>query len=111
MDQQIKHEWVANLKSGGVKQCRFRLYKVVEDAHCCLGVLCEMAVEAGIIKKSGDRHIKYGGLGHSLPDAVVEWAKLNSNNPQPKHSGSSLIGLNDGGKTFDEIADIIEKGF
>jgi len=112
MDQIIKSEWVAALRSGGLKQGFFRLNKPVDDTYCCLGVLCEIAVEAGVVeKKDMNGYATYDGSGHCLPSAVCEWAGLDKSNPQPKNSKSALISLNDNKFTFNEIADVIEKGF
>lgn len=115
MNQQIKHEWVAALRSGGVEQCKEQLNYGPNNAYCCLGVLCEMAVEAGIVTLKdevytsvNDRNDCDSGV---LPRSVMKWAGLHSNTPKPKHLKNNLVRLNDTGHTFSQIADIIEEGF
>jgi hypothetical protein len=46
-----------------------------------------------------------------LPLSVVEWSGVGEGNPLVNDGDSSLAKLNDGGSTFNEIADVIEKQF
>lgn len=46
-DQEIMREWVRRLRSGGYKQGRSRLR--LNDEFCCLGVLCDLAVDRNVI--------------------------------------------------------------
>lgn len=105
-------KWVAALKSGGYKQGTGNLQRNGE--FCCLGVACAIAIDNGMkleIEKidEGDEgwYVRYDGQGGALPFSVVKWLNLVSSIGEIK-SGSSLIRLNDTGKTFAEIADIIE---
>lgn len=49
MNKHIKQEWLKRLKSGEYTQGPSLL--AFSGLHCCLGVLAEMATEAGIVKK------------------------------------------------------------
>lgn len=111
MDQVIKANWVAELKSGRYKQGRLYL-RTANDEFCCLGVLCDMAVKAGVLpapKHGNDddtMEYYYGSRSRYLPDEVFRWAKLP--NSSPECGGTSLAERNDSGETFEEIADCIE---
>ncbi len=81
----IKKRWVAALRSGKYKQGREALN--TKGRLCCLGVLCELAVQDGIIKKGEPD--KNGGVSYGaeaqrsvLPKRVVKWAGLSD--PDPK---------------------------
>jgi len=117
MDQRIKTEWVALLRYGNIKQTKRKLHNKEEGSFCCLGVLCEMAKQENIAEfllKANDYRAKNNendyGCG-TLPNAVRKWAGLQGCNPTPNNSDKCLTYSNDtDGKTFSEIADIIEKG-
>lgn len=84
MKKSVKDEWVRRLRSGdyeqGMGELRF------EDKYCCLGVLCVMAVEAGVIEETSDPMTEvfaYGRAGSDddrqtqmLPVSVAKWAGL-----------------------------------
>lgn len=102
------------LRSGKYKQTRRALHD--ENGYCCLGVACEVAIENGVsikrLSPSQNRRISYTYNGESaiLPSIVQEYFGFNDNNGGYEYDGSnvSLTDDNDWGKTFDEIADIIE---
>jgi hypothetical protein len=104
--------------------------------YCCLGVLCDLAVKDGVIPppvKDYGGDWKYGAFDRvlydegdykeydtsetGLPMTVREWAGLDVSDEDPKWtdptpdepSNYTLAGANDSGKTFAEIADIIEE--
>lgn len=84
MDQAIKAQWVAALRSGEYKQQQGALHdKPLEpgqpERFCCLGVLCDLAYKAGAVsRQEGNERYSYGELlyGGILPPEVVQWAKL-----------------------------------
>lgn len=127
MNPEIKAQWIADLLSGEYQQGKDKL-KVVNDLgvrHCCLGVLCEQAVKAGVIEETsggGWSPRTFTALANrgdysstELPDAVVVWAGLHQSNPVFRDAvgnGSvlSLTQLNDVlAKSFAEIAALIEE--
>lgn len=118
MDTRIKYRWVEALRSGKYKQTTGQLNKKAEG-FCCLGVLCEIAVEDGVIFRYSDGEDT--GYGFSdlmefsvLPKAVQEWAGIDSSAGEFPEAGSkrSLISLNDDDHlSFAEIADVIEENF
>lgn len=88
MNPEIKTRWVAALRSGNYRQGKKKLAqqmtRTMPMTHCCLGVLCELAVEDGIIEamnhpSGASGQVRYfGGPNNwkatALPPAVSEWA-------------------------------------
>jgi hypothetical protein len=118
MNQEIKNKWTTALRSGEYTQGTGNL-RSAGDKFCCLGVLCDLAVKAEIIPVPVNigqsyRYGAEGDMGHwFLPESVREWAGLDSTDPDwLRDDGTfSLSRMNDNGKTFDEIADVIEEKF
>lgn len=104
----IQKRWVDALRSGKYKQGRRRLRK--GDEHCCLGVLCELAAEDGVVQRfqSGDLYSYGDVVCLSFPPIdVMNWVGLATAQGFLK-AGESLTRLNDDGVSFDRIAEIIE---
>lgn len=121
MNEVIRAEWVKRLRSGQYKKGKLRLRTPVDTMHvqgmaepnyCCLGVLCEIAVEQGIITYDGHTYNSSDSSNNSLlPSVVVNWAGLKSESPfvvTPENESIALVSLNDNGRSFSEIADYIE---
>jgi len=121
MNPEIKAQWLTDLRSGEFKQGQN--YLNADGKLCCLGVLCEQAVKAGVIEsREDDGIILYDGKEDVLSPKVREWAGLpetnkygNPNNPTVtvEDTEASLAELNDGEHTwephtFGQIADLIE---
>jgi hypothetical protein len=125
MNQEIKNEWVTALRSGDYKQGQSLLRRtedddVYPDGYCCLGVLCELAVQHAVIPPAqldeSDSYYVYGEAkdrkGAYLPRKVRDWADTDSTSPVvtlPSGGRANLPSLNDSGFTFDQIADVIEQ--
>jgi hypothetical protein len=133
MDQDIKKRWVDALRSGEYKQARN--YLSAGDGYCCLGVLCEIAVQDGVVFKDDDTYFSKENphndySAEELPDAVRTWAGLDeidhSGNPlsdvpytglgdwpvrrPPGRENAHLSELNDDmDYDFNMIADVIER--
>jgi hypothetical protein len=116
--QEVRKLWVAALRSDEYRQTKYVLHSG-DNRFCCLGVLCELAVENNIID-SGDlsedgKCFFYEDLDQVLPDLVQEWAGLIGNEGECfctdsfARYGRTLSVMNDSGKTFTEIAEAIEK--
>jgi hypothetical protein len=125
MDKNIKARWVAKLREPGRRQTKGKL-RDAEGRQCCLDVLCEVAVEDGVIDppiqegegqdyayflgedEDGELLYEYG----VLPNNVREWAGLVSYDPVLLDSDGTrrpASAWNDSwDKTFPEIADMIE---
>lgn len=126
MNTRIKELWVKALRSGEYPQDN--TYLRTSDGYCCLGVLCDLAVQENVIHAplryddAGNCNYYWYGEGDDqredvLPDIVSQWAGLETpggypeNNPIvgfPDNNFTTLAELNDTHHTFAEIADIIE---
>lgn len=107
MKADIKEQWVRALRSGDYKQGQGSLLD--GGRFCCLGVLADLAVEDGVGEWGERENYECDGLPDigSLPPAVQKWSGLRTNNPLL--GDAHAITLNDGGVTFEEIADLIEQ--
>lgn len=107
MNEKIKKKWVDALRSGKYKQGREQLRD--GDKFCCLGVLCEVL------------RIPYRPRDPYLPPRARDLAGLKQKDPLVQLRGRALMAisnLNDGNdvltpplrrRTFEQIADVIEK--
>lgn len=124
MNKDVQRTWIEALRSGEYQQAQGALHN--EYGHCCLGVLCELAVKEEVIAppvEKVDVRGKWWRYGmdeeaSTLPLEVMAWAGLNERNPKVDcaHGNDeyhddccTLAGTNDGGASFHKIADIIEK--
>ena len=105
-------KWVSSLRSGDYEQSWRHLR--TESGYCCLGVACDLySKETGKgkwTKPDSDIsfYFEYGYKESStLPFDVVDWLGLSCTSGK-YHVQSSLTQDNDGGKSFAEIADVIE---
>lgn len=124
----IKELWTAALRSGKYKQGHGVLTRRLingKEEDCCLGVLCKVLMENGLIQLrievDGDGRVHYDDALHYLPSAVVTLAELQSINPEV-HSNevnnadededegiTTLAAMNDRLCSFEKIADAIER--
>lgn len=112
MHKEIKDEWITRLRSGEYEQGLGTLNNHGE--FCCWGVLCEMAYEAGAVQKTNDPGnplVKYNGLYGMPPNEVYKWAGIPYQSVAADDKIHNLANLNDAGKPFNKIADIIEEQF
>ena len=140
MNPEIKADWSAALRSGEYEQgtgCLARTNitsptdRTPKTRYCCLGVLCELAVKAGVVSRAADRnededYCTYGyGAGKEsalLPNEVMEWAGLSNHNPilGPHADGDhectsqcirdqSASNRNDSNTSFATIANLIDE--
>ena len=133
MKQNVMKKWVKALRSGKFKQGQGTLKqfnKQGQAQHCCLGVLCELYNET--MKKNkkktlpekvfdNDRDFSYGysrfgGKKEDLPKEVKDWSGISNSmgeftTDNPIHDQYNLADLNDTGRKFKTIANIIEKNY
>jgi hypothetical protein len=100
IDPRFKVQWIEALRSGKYKQCQGRLTK--DGNYCCLGVAAE--VGGYIIDEEADAILSPGGIRWGY----ATYAALGGFGLKPP-ARDRLISMNDGGKTFAEIADFIER--
>jgi hypothetical protein len=99
--QRIKAEWVAALRSGRYNQGQSQLrYLQEEDGSakfCCLGVLCDLYAREHDQRGFWPIHTGY----KYAPQAVRRWLDPTS--------FAAFAKANDAGKTFEQIATMIEE--
>ena len=107
MKSDIAALWIDALRSGLYAQGDGRLTTIMpsgDKEYCCLGVLCELAVEAGVIDSvDDDVRVGYGPyMAEYLPPTeVVEWAGLHSEDGEFSFAdengfqSNSLVSMND----------------
>ncbi len=133
MNPEVKELWVSALRSGDFSQGKNLLHKTFPndpekaDEYCCLGVLCAIAVQNGVIseedvtKHSIDEEYDYFGYADGtafLPTPVQKWSGVESDNGEYNDNDDdgvyrprSLVFLNDDGIPFENIANVIEEKF
>lgn len=102
--------WTDALRSGKYQQGKCYLCK--EGKYCCLGVACEVYIEAGNSLPKEVREegiVYYDKLNGSLPWSVCEWLNMKRQGMYFDNTVRSLIHANDTlNFDFNKIADIIE---
>ena len=117
INPEIKELWCSALESGEYLKARDRLR--TDNGFCCLGVLGDLAVKAGVAEWIND------GSGYGIRSAgsfsttsvitdIRHWAELkglHADDPivQIEHKDYSLSHLNDTGYDFKTIAQIIRE--
>lgn len=122
MNSLVKERWLEALRSGKYKQAQNLLKHTDKNNEnpefCCLGVLCELAVESNIISPSEmniDEEWAYMGHSDLTPPEVSDWAGFSDSNPEVAIDDDlrytlCLSDLNDTyAYDFEKIADIIEE--
>jgi hypothetical protein len=135
MKKDIAKKWVKALRSGKYKQGKSYLKQFNskgQPRHCCLGVLCELYNDT--MKKnhkkllfteemegdiSGTSFVSFDLADEFLPEVVKKWAGIKDKTGyficKTKYKNyeyedtQDLAVMNDTGKKFSTIADIIEK--
>lgn len=132
-------QWIEALRSGNYKQGRMQLVKRDNlEKHwsfCCLGVACDIAEEAGMLKKMQRDGFSYSELGFfppemekdsssysftSIPFTLSKWLGWNELSlpfeqipgdlTDVKYIETTLMKLNDANDfSFEQIADFIER--
>lgn len=116
MKPEIQIIWTDALRSGKYKQGTKQL-RSADNEFCCLGVLCDLHRQ----HTGGPEWMFDVAVGRTcylrnsmfLPKEVMDWSGLKSVSGLYMLNDVSyeLTHDNDNGKTFEEIADIIEANF
>lgn len=117
MNKTIKDRWTARLDSGEVEQIQGRLSDG-KKGRCCLGVLCDIAVEDGVIHPphwdEARETMYYSDSAAYLPAEVMDWAGLDTpygvSFVDEDGYNTDLTDLNDiRDNSFVEIAEVIRE--
>lgn len=103
--------WAEELRGGRFQQCTGALE--IDGQNCCLGVACRLYMEDGgelDIRVTDNQYTLFNGACGGLPAKVKDWLGLTDNYAFVDGRCDTLTSLNDNGKSFSEIADIIESG-
>lgn len=108
MKKELAMKWIEALRSGNYKQGKQFLNK--NEKYCCLGVLCEIE---GLLKRTDvmSGATVYFSDDRWLTKALASYPGKNLRSSQGiiLSMGTTLATLNDTGRKFAEIANIIEK--
>lgn len=103
-------KWVDALRGGKFKQTKHVLHRKSTGGFCCFGVACHLFQEEAkslkVNEYDGDDFITYDNYYEYPPAKVQKWLGLRTY--AGDFGGGSLVSLNDNGKQFKTIADIIE---
>jgi len=100
-------DWIIALKSGEYSQGRNNLHQVIDskDQYCCIGVYAHLC---GVTTEQMDCRPKMLNLSHTFNvDSVVVVKHLNSPTRYDNYIYDKLAHLNDNGRTFEQIADLL----
>lgn len=115
-----REQWIPALRSGQYRRASGMLYDPDVDGYCCLGVLCEIHPD---VARTDDNAYEYREDSNytilpadlALHFGIHQAGDLRPITAEGRHilgitisHTNCLASLNDSGKTFDEIADIIE---
>jgi hypothetical protein len=100
-------KWVEALRSGKYEQASNALRS--GNAYCCLGVACEIS---GIGEWDSDDRVSYAAYLEEtgkLPARVMDWLGIRDDVGGYNNGDNCLTDDNDNGRSFTQIANIIEK--
>lgn len=101
---------VKALRSGKYNQTQGALR--LSDGFCCLGVACDVYRKRGRWRAMDGLHRKmFLGAQNDLPLEAMRWFGFEQTNPVICEDRTTLASENDAGKSFNEIADLIEDNF
>ena len=106
MKQDKAEMWVEALRSGKYKKTYGRLKD--NNGYCCLGVLCDISKVSKWEQDEPYNRFTYLNNTWDTPDVVMEWSGMENTDDDDRMSEEDLMGLNDKGFSFDEIADVIQ---
>lgn len=108
MNEEIRTKWVAALRSGQYKQGRLAL-RSQSNCFCCLGVLCDIVQPEGWSAGTGAGCLFFTHTDGSRQPALPPRSLLDAVGLSMQ-AADRLSALNDKGRTFEEIANVIESG-
>lgn len=119
MKPEVKRKWIEALRSGDYKQGinSLRIDRDNKVTYCCLGVLCDLYAQENRKRWKSGADIFYPTLmkeASVLPTKVMEWAGIVGHTGEFTYKNGhheDLASLNDRGKSFKQIARVIEKYF
>lgn len=118
MNPEIKAKWLEALRSGKYEQGKGVL-RDAENRFCCLGVLCDLISPDSWDEAPSLDNVMICGVAHDVSAFGYHYATHSSDTDLPfslrtevslsADDQEVLIGMNDDGRSFAEIADHIEQ--
>ena len=99
-----KEEWIAALRSGEYRQGQRALHNRQDNSFCCLGVLCEISE----MPKNADENFTSYVFPDNAQSFLLPSAGLYNYLGLPYYF-NSVANMNDNDKSFNEIADWLER--
>ena len=111
MIKEYAFKWIKALRSGKFKQGKNALCTVEGKTakYCCLGVLCHILKTPYTKNEGGFK--EYEGNDGSLPKSIMKKCNIDDDFGCYFGGVESLAALNDNGKSFKQIADVIEQNW
>lgn len=108
--EEVREEWVRRLRSGEYRRGngRLRRERSGTDFFCCLGVLCDVVEPerwAPDTPWGGDMEYRHDGHDIYPRGGILDLVGIDA------RQARLLAQMNDSGKDFDDIADVIERMF
>jgi hypothetical protein len=104
-----RSEWLRRLRSGEYKQGKSYLNR--DGNMCCLGLVCEILADDGLLRREGEPHVYYHDgckqFDRWLPPVAMKAMGM-TDECGGWEGGLSLSLKNDSGMSFPQIADLIE---
>jgi hypothetical protein len=101
-----KKKWIEALRGGKYKQTT-RYLRRENNTYCCLGVICDLVAPEnwGNVNNNGVLNFTFQDEEnrHMLPRTLMRKLRIT------RKEADILIHLNDGGSTFNDIANYIER--
>lgn len=108
-DKFLREDWPTALESGEFQQAKGVLFD--GEGYCCLGVACELLSRLRLLPRRGWQR------GSLLPAAATKilrlgdsadyYANASDKRRRVTRPAADLVQLNDGGESFEQIAEII----
>ena len=112
MNQEIKKQWIAALRSGNYLQTKEFLKTAPvrggQPRYCCLGVLCEIQ---GAKSSRAAKGLTYFNFFGKQNQGREDWPPYGLSAELTMRQKRKLANMNDEGRTFTEIADYIEEHY
>jgi hypothetical protein len=107
MKKEIAELWIQELESGFWEQGKYFLEHT--NTYCVYGVLANIAATYGVCSHTGNNIGAFDDSRYLVPESVVKWAELKTPNGALAGFKLPLAEMNDNGKSFKQLAQIIRK--
>lgn len=106
MPKELADKWLAALRSGEYKQAKEVLYNEETNGYCCLGVLQKCISGEIVPDPSAELPDRDWLDSHNIK--FIDMYNGENLSPYIEKTKSHIAIENDNGKSFDQIADLIE---